>query len=128
MHAFRAAVEARDHEGIVAALASDVLIYSPVAHRPFDGREAAAGLFTALLDTFEDFAYTDEIADGGTVALLFSARVGDKRLQGLDWLRLDDDGLVKELTVMIRPLSGIAALGEAMAPKVEGLAKAEGPV
>src|SRR4051812_38319411 len=127
MHAFRAAVEARDHEAMVAAMAPDVLFYSPVAHRPFDGREAVAGLFAALLDTFEDFAYTDEIADGDTVALLFTARVGDKRLQGLDWLRLGDDGLVREFTVMIRPLSGIVALGEAMGPKVGGLAKAEGP-
>jgi limonene-1,2-epoxide hydrolase len=128
MHAFRAAVEARDHDAMVAAMAPDVLFYSPVAHSPFDGREAVAGLFTALLDTFEDFTYTDEMRDGDTVALLFTARVGDKRLQGLDWLRLDEDGLVREFTVMIRPLSGIVALGEAMAPKVEGLAKAEGPV
>jgi hypothetical protein len=127
MHAFRAAVEARDHEGMVAAMAPDVLLHSPVAHRPFDGRESVSGLFAALLETFEDFTYTDEIADGDAVVLLFSARVGDKRLQGMDWLRLGEDGLVKELTVMIRPLSAIIALGEAMSPKVEGLAKAEGP-
>jgi hypothetical protein len=123
MHAFREAVEARDHAAMVAAMAPDVQLYSPVAHRPFDGRESVSGLFTALLETFEDFHYTDEIHDGDTVALLFRARVGDKQLQGLDWLRLRDDGLVSELTVMIRPLSGIIALGEAMGPKVEGLAK-----
>ena len=123
MHPFRAAVEARDHAGMVAALAPDVLLYSPVAHRPFDGREAVAGVFSALLETFEDFEYTDEMRDGDTVALLFKARVGDKQLQGLDWIRLDATGLIQELTVMIRPLSGIMALGEAMAPKVEGLAK-----
>jgi hypothetical protein len=128
MHSFRAAVEARDHEGMVAAMAPDVLLHSPVAHRPFDGREAVSGLFTALLDTFEDFVYTDELADGDSVVLQFRARVGDKQLQGIDWLRLGEDGLVKELTVMIRPLSGIIALGQAMGPKVEGLAKAEGPV
>jgi hypothetical protein len=127
MHAFRAAVEAGDHEGMVAAMAPDVLLYSPVAHRPFDGRESVSGVFSALLETFEDFTYTDEIADGDRIVLLFSARVGDKRLQGMDWLRLDADGLVKELTVMIRPLSGIVALGEAMGPKVGDLAKAEGP-
>src|SRR4051794_19400787 len=123
MHQFRAAVEARDHAGMVAAMAPDVLLHSPVAFRPFDGQESVAGVFTALLDTFEDFEYTDELREGDTIALLFKARVGDKQLQGLDWLRLDGDGLVSELTVMIRPLSGIMALGEAMAPKVEGLAK-----
>jgi hypothetical protein len=123
MHAFRAAVEARDHEAMVAAMAPDAKLYSPVAHRPFDGREAVSGVFAALLETFEDFEYTDELAEGDTIVLQFRARVGDKRLQGIDWLRLDADGRITELTVMIRPLSGIMALGEAMAPRVEGLAK-----
>jgi hypothetical protein len=126
MHAFRAAVEAQDHAAMTATLAPDVRFHSPVAHRPFAGREAAAGVFAAVLDTFEDFAYTDELEAGdGTLALVFTARVGDKRVQGLDLLRFGDDGLVEEFTVMIRPLSGIMALGEAMAPKVEGLAKAD---
>ena len=123
MHAFRAAVEARDHAAMVAAMAPDAKLYSPVAHRPFDGRDAVAGVFTALLEVFEDFSYSDELADGDTIVLQFHARVGDKQLQGIDWLRLDEDGLIKELTVLIRPLSGIMALGEAMAPRVEGLAK-----
>jgi SnoaL-like domain len=126
MHAFRAAVEARDHAAMTAALAPDIRFHSPVAHRPFAGRDAASGVLAAVLDTFEDFSYTDELeGPGGTLALVFSARVGDKRVQGLDLLRLDGDGLIEELTVMIRPLSGILALGEAMAPKVEGLAKAD---
>ena len=125
MHAFRVAAEARDHDAMTALMAPDVRFHSPVAHRPFAGREAAAGVLAAILDTFEDFAYTDEFEQAGTVALVFRARVGDKQLQGLDLLRLDADGLVEEFTVMIRPLSGIMALGEAMAPKVEGLAKAD---
>jgi hypothetical protein len=47
--------------------------------------------------------------------------VGDKQLQGLDLMRLNDDGLIHEFTVMVRPASGLMALGAAMAPKVEGL-------
>jgi hypothetical protein len=125
MHAFRAAVEARDHAAMVDAMAPGIRFHSPVAHKPFAGREAVAGLFGALLDTFEDFEYTHELRDGDTIALVFGARVGDRRLQGLDLLELDGDGLVERFTVMIRPLSAIVALGEAMAPKVEGLAKAD---
>jgi len=45
---------------------------------------------------------------------VFKARVGDKQLQGWDYLRLDDEGLVTELTVMVRPLSGLMALAQAM--------------
>jgi SnoaL-like domain len=125
-HPFRAAVERRDQAAMVAAMAPDVLFHSPVAYRPFAGREAVAGLFAALLQTFEDFEYTDELTnEDGTIALLFRAKVGDKSLQGLDVLRFNDRGEVQEFTVMIRPVSGLMALGEAMAPKVADLAKAD---
>jgi hypothetical protein len=126
-HAFRAAVEARDHDAMCAALAPDVQFHSPVAFRPFDGREATAGVLAAILGVFEDFEYTDELDSGDSVALLFRARVGDKSVQGLDYLRLDEQGLIEEFTVMLRPLSAIAAVAERMAPKVEGLAKAGPP-
>lgn len=125
MHAFREAVERQDVDAMTACLAPDVLFHSPVAFRPFDGREAAAGLFGQLMQTFEDFVYTDElVSPDGTLALIFRARVGDRSVEGIDVLRFNDEGLVQEFTVLIRPLSGIMALGEAMAPTAAGLAKA----
>jgi hypothetical protein len=124
MHAFRAAVERGDIEGMMAALAPDVQFHSPVAFRPFDGREATAGVLRAVLEVFEDFRYTDELENGDTLALVFEARVGDKAVQGLDLLRLDDEGQIVQFTVMVRPASALVALGEAMAPRVEGLQKA----
>jgi hypothetical protein len=125
MHSFRAAVEAQDHAAMTACMAEDVVFHSPVAFTPFAGREAAAGLFGQLLRTFEDFRYTDEFENAdGTTALVFRARVGDRSVEGIDLLRFDDAGLVREFTVLIRPLSGIVALGEAMRPTAEGLEKA----
>jgi hypothetical protein len=120
--AFRAAVEARDIDAMAGALSPDVTFHSPMAHTPFEGRETVRKLFEALFATFEDFRYTDELEAGdGTHALVFRAHVGDKQLQGLDLMRLGDDGLIYEFTVMIRPASGLMALGQALAPKVEGL-------
>jgi hypothetical protein len=120
--AFRTAVEARDIDGMVEALSPDVTFHSPMAHTPFEGREMVGKVLAAVLETFEDFEYTDEFGNpDGTHALVFRARVGDKQVQGLDLIRLGDDGLIDELTVMIRPASGLMALGQAMAPKVEGL-------
>ena len=122
-HPFRLAVEARDHAAMTALLAPDVRFFSPVAFKPFVGRDAAAELFVNLLEVFEDFRYVDELAGDGTHALVFEATVAGRALQGLDHLRLDDDGLVSEFTVMIRPLSGLMAIGEAMGPRVGHLPK-----
>ena len=124
-HPFKAAVLAGDHAAMVATLAPGVQFHSPVAFRPFDGRESTAGVLAAIMSVFEDFEYTDELSSGDTVALMFRARVGDRSVQGIDYLRVGKDGLIEEFTVMLRPLSAIMAVGERMAPKVEGLAKAE---
>jgi hypothetical protein len=126
-HPFRAAVEAADREAMVATLAPSVLFHSPVAFKPFAGRDAVGKVLEAVFGVFENFRYTDELESDGLHALIFRARVGDKDIQGIDLLRLDDDGLIAEFTVMVRPASALMALGEAMAPKVEGLPKADVP-
>ena len=64
---------------------------------------------------FEDFRYVDELRDGDLELLRFEARVGDREIEGIDLLRWNADGLVGELVVMIRPLSGLMATRDAMA-------------
>lgn len=125
--AFRAAVEAADHEAMSAELADDVVFHSPVAFTPFVGRESVAGVLEAVMGTFTEFSYSDELAEGETTALVFNANVGEKKVQGLDFLKRDSDGKITEFTVMLRPLSGVIAMAEAMGPKVAGLAKGEPP-
>jgi limonene-1,2-epoxide hydrolase len=120
VHPFRAAVEAGDREAAIAALAPGVVFHSPAVFHPYEGRETVGALLRLVFDTFEDFHYTDElIASDGTHALIFRARVGDRAVEGLDLLRDDADGLVEDFTVMIRPLSGLVALAQALGPKVE---------
>ena len=117
--AFRAAVETRDRAAMIAALAPDVVFNSPIKHRPFEGREAVTVLFGALFETFEDFRYTDEFEAGdGAKALVFRARVGDRELEGIDILRFDDEGLIADFTVMVRPLTGAIALAEGVGEKL----------
>jgi hypothetical protein len=115
---FRAAIEARDHAGMVAAFAPDAVLRSPVSFKPFEGREAISTLLAILLETFEDFHYTDEFEGDGKAALIFRARVGDREVEGLDLFRFDAEGAIAELTVMVRPMSAVIALAEAVGPKL----------
>lgn len=123
MHPFRQAVEARDIPAMVAELDPDVRLYSPVAFKPFAGAEAVTELFENLFQVFEDFHYVDELSGENSHALIFRARVNGKDIEGLDHMVFGEDGKVTEFTVMLRPLSGLAAVGEAMAPRVGHLAK-----
>ena len=116
MHPFRTAIEARDIDAAVALLAEDVVFRSPVVFKPYSGREAVRPILQAVIQVFEDFSYQREIGadDAADHALVFQARVGDKQLEGCDFLHMGEDGLIDEFTVMIRPLSGVIALAEAM--------------
>jgi hypothetical protein len=122
-HPVRTAIEARDTEALAALLAEDIVFNSPVAFHPFVGRATVAEVLANVLEVFTDFVYVDELAGDGTHGLVFTAGVGGRRVQGLDHLRFDDAGLVSEFTVMVRPLSGVIALAEAMGPRVAHLAK-----
>ena len=118
--AFRAAIEAEDPEALTATLADDVVFRSPVVFKAYEGKPLVATILTqGAMNVFEDFRYTDRFESGDTVALVFEARVGDRELQGLDLLRFDGDGRVRELTVMVRPMSGLTALAEGMAREFE---------
>ena len=103
-----------------AALAPDVVFRSPVVFKPYEGREVVMHLLRNVIEVFEDFSYTDELHGDDSHALVFEARVGDKQLQGWDYLVTDGEGLVSELTVMVRPLSGAIALAQAMQARLEG--------
>jgi hypothetical protein len=118
---FRSAVEERDHPAMVDSLAPGVVFNSPVSFLPFEGRDSVGQVLGAVMETFEDFRYTDELAGETAHALVFAARVGEKELQGIDLLRFDDDGKIRDFTVLVRPLSGTIALAEAMGPKVAHL-------
>jgi hypothetical protein len=118
---FRTAVQARDLDGAVAVLAPDVRMYSPIAFRPFEGREVVREVLGQVLEVFVDFAYVDELSGEHTHALIFTAMVDGRQVEGLDHLRVGPDGLVSDFTVMVRPLSAAIALAQQMAPRVAHL-------
>lgn len=121
---FRDAIERGDLDGMVATLADDVVLHSPVSFKPFEGREAVAQLFEILVRTFEDFRYTDDLPGEDVHAMIFRARIGDREVEGLDLIRSGPDGRIVDFTVMVRPLTGVVALAEAVGPQ---LAAAQDP-
>ncbi|SEB26396.1 MULTISPECIES: nuclear transport factor 2 family protein [unclassified Mycobacterium] len=117
MQAFRKAVEAADGEAMAACLADDVVFTSPVAFKPYPGKPITAAILRGVMRVFEDFRYIREINDpeNHSHALIFETKVGGKTINGCDFIHVNDEGLIDEFTVMVRPLSGAQALSEAMA-------------
>lgn len=117
--AFRRAAEAKDFSQVSELFAEDVTFKSPVVFKPYEGRDALGMILSAVIRVFEDFRYVDQVETGDTAVLMFEARAGDRELQGVDVLRFGADGLINELTVMVRPMSGVHALAAEMKAMLE---------
>jgi hypothetical protein len=113
-HPFRRAAERKDLELLAETLREDVELHSPILFRGFEGRDVVTQVLTHVAATLEDLTYTDELHEESTVALRFKARVGDRELEGIDFLELDEEGRVAVLTVFMRPMSALNAFNERM--------------
>ncbi|MCO7626174.1 nuclear transport factor 2 family protein [Pseudomonas fluorescens] len=103
-------------EALPELLDPNAVFRSPMAHSPYPGAQVVTMILSTVCNVFEDFKYHRELAtaDGLNVVLEFSAKVGAKELKGIDMIRFDESGKIVEFEVMVRPLSGLQALGEEM--------------
>jgi hypothetical protein len=127
VHPFRAAVEARDLDAAIALLADDVVFRSPVVYKPYQGRESVGAILAAVSRVFVGLRYVREIGapDARDHALVFHAHVGDREVEGCDFLHMDESGAISEFVVMVRPMSGALALAEAMKAQLAGVQGAQ---
>lgn len=117
---WHAMVAGKDLAELDAIIHPDAVFRSPMAFKPYQSAQAVALLLRTVLTVFEDFTYHRQLAsaDGRSVVLEFSARVGDKRLKGIDLIQFNADGLITDFEVMIRPMSGLQALGAEMGARL----------
>jgi hypothetical protein len=119
---FRRAVEARDMSAFDEMFAPDVRFFSPVKFTPFEGAPLVRGLLGVLLRTFENFRYVGSFAGTADLAgtdvashiLIFRATVEGKEIHGIDLIQPNAEDLIQEFTVMVRPLSAVTALSDAV--------------
>lgn len=120
---WHAMVARRDLTDLGAVLHPEAAFRSPMAYKPYHSADAVALVLRTVMTVFEDFAYHRQAvtSDGRSVVLEFSARVGDKSLKGVDLIQFDADGLIVDFEVMIRPMSGLQALGAEMGARLAAI-------
>lgn len=110
----------KDMSTLRQILHPEAVFRSPVAHRPYPGADAVILILSTVIEVFENFTYHRGFVsdDSRSVVLEFSAQVSGRDLKGIDMIRIDDDGLIVDFEVMIRPRSGLSALAEQMAERL----------
>ncbi len=116
-HPFVAALAARDHAALVHTLAPDVVLHPPVVLTTFDGRETVGELYAADMESFEEFEVVEELSSGDTYAFFWRGRMEGRFVEGAIRLRLDSAGKVGDITVVGRPLSGLAGFMTGTGPR-----------
>ena len=113
-------VARRDFAELGAIVHPEATFRSPMAFKPYQSAQAVMLILRTVMTVFEDFAYHRQFvsADGLSVVLEFSARVGERSLKGVDVIAFDGDGLITDFEVMVRPLNGLQALGEQMGARL----------
>ena len=107
-HAFPAAIASRDPGALIDTLAPDVVLHSAVTRFPFEGRDLVADTYRSVLESFEEIRIVDEFENGDTLAFFWDGRMGGRPVSGADRVRFDSEGSVHEITVVGRPMSGVA--------------------
>lgn len=121
---FRAAVSERDLGALKDLLAPGIRFFAPAKGAPLHGREAILGVFEVLLRRiFQDFRCVGEVNGtagdsagrrASTHILIFRTTVSNRLAHGIFLIHLDEDGLIDEVTVMVRPQAAVDAVGEAV--------------
>jgi hypothetical protein len=111
------AVTRRDLGIIGPVVAEDVTFSSPALFLPKRGKREVMALLEDVLAALSGYRVTRTWIDGREVLLEFEAAVGDRSLQGIDRISLDERGRLQHLKVFIRPYRGLVALMTAVATR-----------
>lgn len=117
---FRSAVEEGNAGRVPELFHEDASFRSPVLFKPYEGRDQVLKVLRAaerVLGLGDKFRYVHQLEDPDErVAILeFATEVDGRQVEGIDKLTFDENGLITELKVMLRPASALEAVGARMA-------------
>lgn len=108
-------------EELSAIIHEDAVFHSPVVHTPQKGRPIVVAYLSAAGNTLgnDSFEYVRELIDGDNAMLEFTTEMDGIHVNGIDLIRFDEDGMIVDFKVMVRPLKAVNKVWEQMAAMLE---------
>jgi hypothetical protein len=118
-------VKSRNTSGLADLVADDAVFHSPVVHTPQRGRPLTVMYLSAAFQVFfnSTFRYVREIVGDRDAALEFEVEIDGIRVNGVDMISWNDDGMITDFKVMLRPLQGINIVHQKMGELLQAGAK-----
>ena len=92
-----------DKDALSGILADDVVLYSPLGDEPLTGREAVLEAMQGVGAVAADLTYKEVLSGETHHAAYFRLQVEDTVVDGMDYILLDADGKIAEVTIWWRP-------------------------
>lgn len=110
-----------DPAALSAIIREEAVFHSPVVHTPQRGRAIVVSYLSAAGQTLnnDSFTYVREIVNGNEAVLEFTTEMDGIHVNGIDMITFDDDGMITDFKVMVRPLKAINKVWEMMAAQLE---------
>ena len=115
IHAFTDAMQRKDLEAMLTHMADDVILKTPLVAEPFKGKAAIRPAVEALLGVVDKFDFREMMQGPQHVSEYFGVTVGSIELDGMDYWRINEAGLIQEMTVLWRPLPAVVAVQKMLA-------------
>ena len=93
-----------DEAALSGILAEDVVLYGPLGDEPVTGREAVLEAMQGVGAVAADLTYKEVLSGETHHAAYFRLQIEDTVVNGMDYILLDADGRVAEVTIWRRPL------------------------
>jgi hypothetical protein len=100
----------KDLEAMLPHMADDMVLKTPLVAELFKGKAAIRPVVTALMGVVDKFHFREIMQGPQHVSVFFGLTVGSVELDGMDYIRLNEAGLVQEMTVLWRPLPAVVAV------------------
>lgn len=119
-------LETQDIAALDTLLHDDVTFHSPVVHTPQQGKQITTLYLAAAFNTLngDDFKYLRQVIGENDAVLEFQTVIDGIILNGVDMITCDDDGLITDFKVMVRPLKAVNLIHQKMGEMLQKLGKA----
>ena len=121
-------MQRKDLEAMLTHMADDITLNTPLVAEPVRGKAAIRTVVGPLLGVVDSFDFREVMQGPQHVSSFFKVTVGPNELDGMDYWRLDDAGLIEEMTVLWRPLPAAMAVQDKLAAANGEQAQEPGPV
>jgi SnoaL-like domain len=101
-----------DNEALSGILAEDVVLYGPLGDEPLTGRDAVLEAMRGVGTVAADLTYKEVLSGETHHAAYFRLQIDGTAVDGMDYILLDAEGKIAEVTIWWRPLpSGVQMQG-----------------